>query len=201
MKRYLFYEFIYIVLFFTFLTSGIALAGDISGKVKTRSKKYRENTVIYIDKIQGKSFAHPKEHAVMDQKNMKFIPHVLPILKGTSVDFLNSDALKHNVFSPDNVADKFNLGTWPQGEIRSYTFNKSGEAVMLCNVHPEMEAWVVVLETPYFAVSDKQGSFIIKDVPPGEYTLRVWNKKLKGADQKITVTGEEKAIAEIELKR
>ena len=201
MKRNLLYAFFVMCLINSFGFTTIILAGDIEGKVITNRTKYRANTVIYIDKISGKEFSPPEEHAEISQKDMKFIPHVLPILKGTTVDYLNSDPVMHNVFTPDDIAEKFNLGTWPKGEIRSYTFKKPGTAVMLCNVHPEMEAWVVVLETPYFAVSDKKGNFIIKDVSPGEYTLKVWNKKLKGADQKITVAAKGKVTVEIKLKR
>ena len=126
---------------------------------------------------------------------------MLPVLKGTTVDFLNSDKLVHNVFTPDEVADKFNLGTWPQGEFRSFTFAKPGNAVMLCKVHPEMEAWVVVLETPYFALSDKSGAFKIENVPAGEYTLEVWHEKRKGDSQKISVSDQGSVSVEITLKR
>jgi plastocyanin len=101
-------------------------AGDIKGKVKAKGAKNSGNAVVYIDAIPGKSFEPPKEHAKMDQKNMTFIPHVLPILAGTAVDYLNSDDVLHNVFSPDKCAQKFNLGTWPKGQIRSYTFKEAG---------------------------------------------------------------------------
>lgn len=185
----------------TLFYSANAVAGDIKGKITASRIRYVENTVLYIGKISGKEFSPPEKHAVVDQKNMKFIPHVLPILIGTTVDFLNSDALKHNVFTPDKIAEKFNLGTWPKGDIRSYTFKKPGNAVMLCNVHPEMEGWVIVLETPYYAVCDKEGNFTIENLPPGDYTLKVWNKKLKSDDLKITVPEEGDVTVEINLKR
>ena len=108
----------------------------------------------------------------------------------------------HNVFSPDDCADKFNLGTWPKGESRSYQFNKSGcIPVLLCNVHPEMEAYVLVLETPYFAVSNKEGSYVIKNVPAGKYTLKVWHEKLKEQSIEITIPENGIVIQDFSLKR
>lgn len=177
-------------------------AGTIVGKVKAHGVKNSGDAVIYIDKIPSKVFAAPKEHARFDQKNLVFHPHVLPILVGTTVDFLNSDDVLHNVFSPDQCAEKFNLGTWPKGQIRSYTFKKPGcEPVILCNVHPEMEAYAVVLETPYFAVSDKDGSYKISDVPAGKYTLKIWHEKLKGQTVTLDVPEKGEVTLDFEIQK
>ena len=165
----------------------VVLAGDITGKVTAKGARHAGNAVVYIDKIPGKTFEPPKEPAVMDQKNMEFVPHVLPILVGTTVDFYNSDDVMHNVFTPDKCADRFNLGSWPKGIKKSYTFKKPCVAVILCNVHPEMSAYIVAVETPYFAVTAKDGSYTIKNVPPGKYTLKIWHEKLKGKPVEITV--------------
>ena len=178
------------------------LAGDIQGKITAKGRKHNGDAVIYIQKIEGKTFQPLKEPVTMDQKNLVFIPHVLPVLKGTTVGFRNSDDVLHNVFSPDDCAEKFNLGTWPKGETRSYTFKNPGcITVMLCNVHPEMEAYVIVLETPYYAVSEKDGSYIIKNVPAGKYTLKVWHEKLKEQSVEITVPKEGSVTQNFELKR
>jgi len=178
------------------------LAGDIQGKITAKGRKHNGDAVIYIQKIEGKTFQPPKENALVDQKNLVFIPHVLPVLKGTTVGFRNSDDVLHNVFSPDDCADKFNLGSWPKGESRSYKFNNPGcIPVLLCNVHPEMEAYVVVLETPYYAVSEKDGSYIIKNVPAGKYTLKVWHEKLKEQSVEITVPEGGSVTQNFELKR
>lgn len=167
------------------------LAGDISGKVTAKGARNAGNAVIYIENIEGAQFAPPKEHALIDQKDLTFIPHVMPVLVGTTVDFHNSDDVLHNVFSPDKCVEKFNLGTWPKGETRSYTFKEPGcISVMLCNVHPEMEAFILALETPYFAMSDEEGSYIIKNVPPGKYTINIWHERLKGEAVEITVPEE-----------
>ncbi|HEX9162305.1 MAG TPA: carboxypeptidase regulatory-like domain-containing protein [Thermoanaerobaculia bacterium] len=172
-------------------------AGDIHGKVVAHGVRNSEDAVVYVDKIAGKTFPAPAEHAKIDQKSMRFNPRVLPVLEGTTVDFLNSDAVLHNVFSPDSCADRFNLGTWPQGQIKSFTFKKECFASLLCKVHPEMEGFVVVLPTPYFAVTAADGSFHIKDLPDGNYTVKVWHPKLKMALKSIVVKGA--TIADFEI--
>lgn len=178
------------------------IAGGISGTVKAKGAKDSGNAVVYIDKIAGKTFPAPKEHARMDQKNLMFSPHVLPVLVGTTVDFMNSDDVLHNVFSPDKCAEKFNLGSWPKGQIKSYTFKEPGcSATLLCNVHPEMEGYVLVLETPYYAVTAKDGSYTIKDVPPGKYTVKIWHEKLKGQETQIDVPASGSAKADFEIHR
>lgn len=171
----------------------IALNGysqSIKGKVTTDEgkEKYIANTVIYIEQADG-DFIPPTKNPIMNQKGLKFIPFVLPVVSGTTVDFLNSDNVLHNVFSPDKCCDKFNLGTWPKNETRSYTYNEPDcESVVLCNVHPEMEGYVLVLQNSYFAVTDLDGNYEINNVPEGEYTLKVWNAKLKSKPVTIKVT-------------
>jgi len=183
-------------------SSNPLFAGDIKGNVKAKGAKHSGDAVVYIDKIPGKTFMPPKEPALMDQKNLVFIPHVLPILAGTTVNYLNSDDVLHNVFTPDKCAERFNLGTWPKGQVRSYTFKEPGcVSVMLCNVHPEMEAYIVVLETPYFAVSAKDGAYVIKDVPAGKYTLRIWHEKLKGQEVSVEVPEKGDVTVDFQLKR
>lgn len=180
----------------------ILLGGDIKGSVKAKGVKHGGNAVIYIEKIESKKFDAPKEHAKMDQKNLTFIPHVLPILVGTTVDYLNSDDVLHNVFSPDNCAEKFNLGTWPKGQIRSYTFKNPGcVPVILCNVHPEMESYVIVIQTPYYGVSAKDGTYEIKNVPSGKYELKIWHEKLKGSSVAVEVPDQGQVIVDFEIKR
>jgi len=164
-------------------------AGEIHGKVSTKGVRDSSDAVVYVDKVAGKTFPPPTAHARMDQKNLKFVPHVLPVLVGTTVDFLNSDSILHNVFSPDACADRFNLGTWPQGQTKSFTFKKACFAALLCKVHPEMEGFLPVLPTPYFAVTSPDGSYEIKDVPDGSYTLKVWHPTLKPAQKSVVVKG------------
>ena len=168
--------------------SPAAWAGTIQGHVECKGAKSNQWAVVYVDAIAGKEFTPPAEPALDDQKGKEFVPHVLPILKGTTVEFLNSDPFAHNVFSPDEAADEINLGSWGQGEKKSHVFNKLGEAVMLCNLHPEMEGWVVVLPTPYFAVTDDAGNYTIENVPDGSYTLKTWHEKLKSSTSDVAVS-------------
>jgi len=156
-----------------------AAAGELKGVVKATGMKTNADAVVYVDAIAGKTFPPPAAHAKMDQVNLVFSPHVLPILQGTTVDFLNGDQVLHNVFSPDKCCDRFNLGSWPQGQIHSYTFKSRCMATILCHVHAEMEAFIAVLPTPWFAVTDKTGAYSIKDVPDGACTLKVWHPKFK----------------------
>lgn len=172
-------------------------AGDIHGKLACKGMRNSADAVVYVDRIAGKTFPPPAEHARVDQKGMQFLPRVLPVVIGTTVAFLNSDAVLHNVFSPDACADKFNLGTWPRGQSKSYVFKKECMAVLLCNVHPEMEGFVAVLPTPYFAVTAPDGSYSIKDVPDGTYTVKVWHPKLKAAQKSVAVKGATEANFEI----
>jgi len=184
----------------TLIASAVARADDsggaIAGEVATRSPKQRAGIVVHLDKVAG-TFRPPAKPAEMDQKGMKFVPHVLAILRGTTVRFVNSDAVRHNVFSPDG--EKYNLGTWPQGESKTYAFKTAGVYRQLCNVHPEMGAAIVVLDNPYFAVTSDDGKFKIENVPPGTYTLRAWSEKLPEATRQVTVTAGGTASAHIEM--
>jgi plastocyanin len=177
--------------------SASAEAGELKGTVKAVGARDSGDAVVYVDAIQGKTFPAPSTHAQVDQKNMVFIPHVLPVLVGTVVDFLNSDPVLHNVFSPDKCAEKFNLGSWPMGQVRSYTFKSPCVATLLCNVHPEMEAYVLALPTPYFAVTDKAGAYAIKDLPDGAYAVKVWHPRLKETGRTVDVSGSTEANFEI----
>ncbi|HHT9119717.1 MAG TPA: carboxypeptidase regulatory-like domain-containing protein [Candidatus Hypogeohydataceae bacterium YC41] len=186
--------------FFVFSIGVEAWAGGaISGMVSAPQAKLKKDCVVYIDNISGQW--PPTEGARIDQQGIKFIPHVLPIVVGTTVNFLNHDQILHNVFSPDAIAEKFNLGTWPPGEIKTYTFAKTGCAALLCNVHQEMEGYVVVLQNPFFAKTDENGNYTINDVPPGSYALKVWNKKFKGDPQNITVQDGNTITADFVLKK
>jgi plastocyanin len=175
---------------FLLAAASASSAAELKGVVKVSGVSTSADAVVYIDAIPGKTFPAPAAHAKMNQKNLVFTPHVLPILAGTTVDFVNSDAVLHNVFSPDKCCDQFNLGSWPQGQSRSYTFKSRCNATLLCRVHPEMEGFIVALPTPWFAVTDKAGAYEIKDLPDGKYTVKVWHPKIKTETGKpVTVSG------------
>ncbi|WKZ18828.1 MAG: hypothetical protein QY310_15590 [Candidatus Jettenia sp. CY-1] len=181
------------------VSAGESSSGVITGTITAKKPKYLKDAIVYIENMPN-TFEPPTEHAVMDQKNMAFIPHVLPIVKGTTVDFLNSDSVQHNVYSPDVVADNMNLGTWLKGEVRSFTFRKPGIASIRCNVHVDMLAYILILQNPYFARVGNDGSFSITDVPPGEYTVKLWSERGKSEDQQIKVISGPSAKVEFIIK-
>src|SRR5262245_13026453 len=177
-----------------------AADGSIAGTVKATGLPSNADAVVYVQEATGAS-KPPAEPATMDQRKMQFIPHVLPVVAGTTVKFLNSDPTPHNVFSPDG--EKYNLGTWPQGKAKDYTFSKCTTFpcayTQLCRVQPELQGFVVVLPNPYNAVSDKDGHFEIKGVPPGSYKVGIWHPKLKGQPQPATVEGGKPATVDFTL--
>ncbi|MBI2896175.1 MAG: carboxypeptidase regulatory-like domain-containing protein [Deltaproteobacteria bacterium] len=172
--------------------------GSIAGEVSARPAKNRADVVVHVVKAAG-SFRPPAQQPAINQKAMKFAPHVLAILRGTTVRFLNNDNVRHNVFSPDG--GHYDLGTWGQGETRTRVFAQSGVYRQLCNIHPEMSAFIVVLDNPYFAVTNGEGRFRIDGVPPGSYTLRAWSERLREATQPVTVTAGGTTNIQMELAR
>jgi plastocyanin len=173
-------------------------AGTIHGKV-TGAKG---ESVVYIDAIPGKTFPAPTQHLEMDQKGLMFMPHLLVVEKGATVDFKNDDSVEHNVFWPAISGNKslgHNMGTWPRGQQRSFKFDNAGVVPLLCNVHPDMAAYIVVSPTPYFAETDKTGAFKIENVPNGTYKLTAWNEAGKGKTQSVQVTVSGDAEANIAL--
>jgi len=171
-----------------------ASAGSISGKVSGVTGE----SVVYVDTIAGKTFPAPAEHPVIDQKGLLFQPHINVVLVGTTVDFLNSDKVAHNVFWPSLMQGTKklkggNLGTWPTGEKRSFKFDQPGVAALLCNVHPEMAGYIVVSPTPYFAKTDKSGDYKIENVPDGQYNVAAWHEGAKTSTKAVTVAGDTKA--------
>ncbi|MEW6457341.1 MAG: carboxypeptidase regulatory-like domain-containing protein [Acidobacteriota bacterium] len=156
--------------------SGEEKGGTVAGTIKYKYvNKYP--AVVYIEEITGMKFDPPKKPVEMDQKGKEFIPRILPILAGTTVNFLNSDDMEHNVFSPDG--EKYDLGTWGKGLKRSYTFKNSGAYTQLCSLHPEMVAYIIVVKTPFFSITDPEGNFKIPNIPPGTWKLKVWHERFK----------------------
>jgi plastocyanin len=174
-------------------------AGTIQGTVKATGLASSADAVVYIQQAPG-TFAAPIA-ADMDQRSMQFVPHVLPVVAGTTVKFLNSDPTPHNVFSPDG--EKYNLGTWPQGQTKDHGFAKCVKApcvyVQLCRIHPEMEAYIVVLQNPFFATTNKDGQYKIENVPPGAYSVAVWHAKGKAQPKPVTVDAAKPAVVDFAL--
>jgi len=168
-----------------------APVGSVRGTVTAVGLKTNADIVVSLE-APGLAYKAPAAPVKMDQKSLLFVPHVLPIVRGTTVRFLNSDPEPHNVYSPEG---RYNLGTWPSGESRDHTFEQPGIFTQLCRIHPDMLAFIVVVETPYFTVTDKAGRFTIAEVPAGKYTLVAWSEEYDYQEQAITVkAGEELSV-------
>ena len=155
-----------------------AWAGTLSGKVSAG----KGASVVYVGAIAGKTFPPPAKPFTLDQKGLVFHPHILVVPVGSTVGFLNNDKVAHNVFWPSVGGNKklnHNLGTWPTGETRSFKFENVGAVPLLCNVHPEMSAYVVVVPTPYYVLTDDSGSYSLADLPDGQYSVSAWHEGLR----------------------
>lgn len=169
--------------------STVALAGTIHGKVSGVSGE----SVVYVEAVAGKTFPAPSQHLTIDQKGLMFVPHITVVVQGTTIDFLNSDSVAHNVFWPSISGNKklgHNLGTWPKGQRQSFKFDNPGVVSLLCNVHPEMAAYVIVSPTPYFAETNSSGEFKIDNVPDGTYTVTAWHEGAKSKSNPVKVAGD-----------
>ena len=168
-----------------FMFGATSYAESVRGTVKLLSGDDAGKVVVYIEKANG-AFIPPEKHPIVDQIDIAFAPYVLPVLIGTTVEFHNSDDM-HNIFTPSWAGHKFHLGTYPKGVARSFTFDRLGEVVLLCNIHPDMEGYILVLQNPYFAVPDKNGNYRIDNVSPGKYNLKMWYKSRISPSMAITV--------------
>jgi plastocyanin len=169
-----------------------ASAGTISGKVSG----VKDESVVYVEAIAGQTFPAATAKPVIDQKGLMFQPHLVVVQQGTTVEFLNSDKVAHNVFWISVGGNKklgHNLGTWPQGEKRPFKFDNAGVIPLFCNVHPEMSGYVIVAPTPYFATTDKSGEYKIENVPDGGYTVTAWHEGAKNQSKPVAVAGDSKA--------
>jgi plastocyanin len=148
--------------------------GEIIGIVESGGSRVA-GAVVSLSGVSG-SFSPPSQPVTMNQKDKEFLPHVLAILKGTTVKFDNSDPYFHNVFSSSRVKT-FNVSQEKKGDTSTILFDKIGLIPIRCHIHAAMKAYIVVLPNPYFGVSNDKGQFRISDVPAGSYTIKVWSEK------------------------
>ena len=158
-----------------------AFAEDFHTKVtvqRTADDKAAGNSgvVVWLVPVSTSPPRLPVVHPRLAQKNKRFEPHLLVIPVGTVVEFPNEDPFFHNVFSLYK-GKRFDLGLYEAGGSRSVRFDRPGVSFIFCNIHPEMSAAVVVLETPYYAISNNAGEVTIHNVPPGRYHLEVWYER------------------------
>jgi plastocyanin len=191
-----------------------ALAGKIKGKVNVKGLRTPADIVVYLNQAPATDVDLSKAKYVMDQQNLAFIPQVLPVPVGSTVLFPNSDKVDLNVFSMSRTK-KFNLGRYKPGESQTVVFDKPGIVELRCDVHAEMAAYILVMENPYFAVTDQQGNFEIPDtsylqqvglagiadLPPGKYTVKTRHEKLKTQKKSIVVPDTGDVTVQLDLKR
>ena len=146
-----------------------------------------KDLVVFLDGVpQQEGSSLPRQNPRMLQQHGRFIPHVLPILAGATVEFPNQDDFYHNVFSVV-AGDRFDLGRFAAGKSEQQPFTKPGVVVVRCEIHSGMKAFIVVLENPYFAVPDTTGRFEIPAVPTGTYTIKAWHPTQGEQSRSITV--------------
>jgi plastocyanin len=144
------------------------------------------NVVVYLEGAGLEQMEKNAKPAVLDQRDATFVPHVLPIVKGTQVRIVNRDKTYHNVFSLSKVK-KFNIGRRPTGEEVPVDFDKGGEVQVFCDIHSNMSAIILVLDNPMFVQPNNDGVFEMKNVPPGQYTIRAWHERLNSTPKQVTV--------------
>lgn len=138
---------------------------------------------------------------VMDQRNLKFIPTVLAILAGETVDFPNNDKIWHNVYAKGGEND-FDIGLYRPGESRNQRFDKAGVSRIRCNAHPNMEAFIVVKDHPFFAATDGRGNYEIKNVPLGRMRVEIWHPNLKVRSESVEIVRDgEVFVLDVDLKK
>jgi len=158
---------------------------ELDGTVQLAGKPL-QHAVVWLESNDAAPPAAQK--VVLDQRNLAFFPHVLAVRVGTVVEFPNNDRVFHNVFSFRD-GKKFDLGMYPKGAVKRIAFDQPGLARLFCNIHPNMAAYVMAVDSPYFAVSAENGSFTISGVPPGTYTYHAWRPGGQPVTGSITVDG------------
>ncbi len=188
------------IFFSAVLAGGSLFAEAVSGRVElrdsrdpvVRKKSDYSGVVIWLEPVSGLPVRLETRHAKMVQKGKTFSPHVLVVTIGTVVDFPNFDPIFHNAFSNYN-GQLFDVGLYPPGSSKSVHFIRPGVVRIFCNIHSSMSAIILVLKTPYFAATKRDGSFEIPDVPPGQYTVHVFHERATAATlaalgSRVTVT-------------
>jgi plastocyanin len=151
------------------ITGGAATV-DVRGIARTGARPVMD-AVVWLEAPEAAAVSSSAA-PILDQRNLEFLPHVLVVRVGTKVKFPNNDRVFHNVFSFKD-GKKFDLGVYPIGAVKYVTFDQPGVSRLFCNIHPGMAAYVVSVDSPYFAASDASGTFMIH-APVGRYTYHAW---------------------------
>jgi plastocyanin len=158
------------------------------GMGQARDPRERRSSVVYLETAPRAAFESGEDHrARLNQRDERFVPHVLAIVAGTWVDFPNADATYHNVFSLSK-GNEFNLGRYASGRSRAVRFERPGIVRVFCEIHSHMSAFILVFAHRFFAVTDDEGRYRIDGIPPGTYTLAVWNETVHGDPPRRQIT-------------
>ena len=213
MRKILTITFLFISVLLLYLPNRV-FAGSITGTVNVKGLRSPVNVLVYIAKAPSVDVDVSAAKSVMDQRDLTFIPHVLPILAGSAVQFPNNDKVAHNVFSLSRTKT-FNFGSYGPGESKTVLFDKPGVVELRCDVHAEMSAYILVMRNPYWALTDDKGHFKIpdreyleqhgvkglKDLPPGSYVVKTWNEKLKTQEATVEVPRDGEVSLQLDLTR
>ncbi|HEX7288984.1 MAG TPA: plastocyanin/azurin family copper-binding protein [Candidatus Angelobacter sp.] len=173
--------------------------GSVAGTIVCNGAGNSCPAVIYAEKTPKPEVRPPRTPVILDQNDLTFIPHVLPVLVGTTVSFPNHDEVPHNVFS-SSPAKIFNVGIYPKGSSRRVTFDNPGEVRLHCNIHPQMSAYVLVLPQPYFVTASPEGKFQLKGLPPGRYKVTIWHERYKPVSRFLEIKAAENLPFNVELR-
>jgi plastocyanin len=170
--------------------------GKIDESLLVGANKGLQNAVVSVEGVAGAK--PPTEKATLDQKGCRFNPHISVVGVGAPLEILNNDGILHNLHTFSTVNRAFNKAQPKFKKVMKETFEKPEIFRIACDAHNWMEGWIVVTESPYYAVSSEDGSFTIKDVPAGTYTVKFWHEKLGEKTQQVTVAATGDARVEIE---
>lgn len=176
------------------LAATVAGAATLTVDVRTPRGAAVQDAVVYAVR-EGREGGGPpaRRMAVMDQKNRTFVPHVLPVQVGTAVEFPNSDDVRHQVYS-FSEAKKFQLPLYTGTPASPIVFDKAGVVSLGCNIHDRMNAYIVVVDTPYFAVTGRDGRVALPNVASGRYVVRLWHPDLAAEPQPLTAGGPDREL-------
>ena len=170
--------------FWTVVLAAGAADVDVPGTVQVGARPHA-NAVVWLETTSSSTAGGPRP--VMDQRNLQFFPQVLAVRVGATVEFPNNDRVFHNVFSFRD-GKRFDLGLYPIGAHKLVLFDRPGISRIFCNIHPHMAAYVVAVDSPYFAVSGADGTFRLRGVPEGTYTYHAWRAGATRLDGTVVVT-------------
>ena len=157
---------------------------EVHGVARVAGRPHKD-VVVWLDEVPGPPPAAPGR-VVLDQRNLRFLPHVMAVRVGTRVEMPNNDRVFHNVFSFKD-GKRFDLGLYPVGTSKIVDFDKPGLSRIFCNIHPTMAAYVIAVASTHIAVSDADGRFVLSDVPPGRYPYHAWRPGVETMSGTLTV--------------